>query len=57
MTRKRATDEDELITLTETAKRYGFSPGFPRELAERGRLPALKQGQNWVTTACSVEKS
>jgi len=51
-----AQNKDELITLAEVSDRYGFSRGYLRELAARGRLKARKLGNIWVTTPADVEE-
>ena len=45
----------ELISLTEAAKRSGFSHSLFKQMAQNGRLPARKIGRNWATTMESVE--
>jgi len=45
----------ELISLPEAAKLSGFSHGFLKEMAEKGRLRARKIGRNWATTIACVE--
>ena len=42
--------KDELITLSQAAEISGFSVGYLRILAERGRLKAKKIGVQWFTT-------
>lgn len=51
-----AQNKDELITLAEVSEQYGFSRGYLRELAARGRLTARKLGNMWVTTPADVEE-
>jgi hypothetical protein len=46
---------DELISLTEAAKRYGLSTNYLRDIATSGRLKARKIGNSWVTTPAAVE--
>ena len=46
---------EELISLPEAAKRYGFARAYLRNLAERGRLKAKKMGRDWFTTPADVE--
>ena len=45
----------ELITLAEAAKRYGFVHAYLRNLVLRGRLSAKKLGRDWVTTPADME--
>ena len=47
--------KDQLLTLTQAGKRYGYSSDYLRRLAEKGRLAAQKIGHAWVTTAGDVE--
>lgn len=46
---------DELISLSEAAKRYGLSHVYLRDIAVSGRLKARKIGHYWVTTPADVE--
>jgi hypothetical protein len=46
---------DELISLSEAAKRYGLSMNYLRDIATSGRLKARKIGNYWVTTPRAVE--
>ena len=46
---------DDLITVTQAAKLYGFSRNYIRQLILRGRLKARKLGAQWVTTPADVE--
>ena len=55
MTDQETSDQDELITLTQAAERYGFQPDYLRQLALKGRLKARKLGHFWVTTMADVE--
>jgi excisionase family DNA binding protein len=48
-------EKQELITLAEAARLYGFSHGYLRQLARRGRLRATKIGRDWLTTPADVE--
>ena len=48
-------DKTRLISLSEAAELYGFSPGYLNNLARRGRLKAQKIGGTWVTTPDDVE--
>jgi excisionase family DNA binding protein len=48
-------DKQELISLAEAAKRYGFSHDYLRELARKGRLKAQKIAKTWLTTPADVE--
>jgi excisionase family DNA binding protein len=50
-----AKEKDDLITLSQAAKAYGYSGDYLRRLAEKGRLRAQKLGRNWLTTADHVE--
>jgi hypothetical protein len=45
----------ELISLREASEIYGFSYGYLRQLAGRGRLDAVKVANSWVTTRADVE--
>jgi len=47
--------KDQLLTLTQAGKRYGYSSDYLRRLAEKGRLTAQKIGHTWITTADDVE--
>ncbi|MCP4542446.1 MAG: helix-turn-helix domain-containing protein [Chloroflexi bacterium] len=49
------TDKDRLISLAEAAEMYGFSYGYLRQLAGRGRLKAVKIANGWITTPTDVE--
>jgi hypothetical protein len=49
------TDKDELISLAEAARRYGFNQKYLSELARKGRLEAQKIGNSWVTTPAKIE--
>jgi excisionase family DNA binding protein len=49
------TNADDLLSLTQAAKRYGFSSDYFRRLAEKGRLQARKVGRQWLTTSDAVE--
>jgi len=48
-------ESEELISLAEAAERYGFSHGYLRQLARRGRLKAVKVARDWLTTPADVE--
>lgn len=50
-----AAKKDQLLTLSQAGKRYGYSSDYLRRLAEKGRLTAQKVGHAWVTTANDVE--
>jgi len=56
MSADRPTDKDELISLAEAARRYGFNPRYLSNLAKRGRLKAVKIARNWLTTPGDVEE-
>ena len=56
MSAERPADKDELISLAEAARRYGFTHRHLRELARKGRLRAVKIARNWLTTAADVEE-
>ncbi len=47
--------KDQLLTLSQAGKRYGYSSDYFRRLAEKGRLTAQKVGHQWLTTSDSVE--
>ena len=49
-------DRDELISLSQAAKLYGFSTNYLRELSIRGRMKARKIGSQWLTTPKDVEE-
>jgi len=48
-------DPQELITITEAARRFGLSPQYLRDIARSGRLRARKMGRDWLTTPADVE--
>ena len=50
-----AKNKDDLLTLSQAAKAYGFSGDYLRRLAEKGRLGARKLGRNWLTTSDQME--
>ena len=52
---KSSNDKSRLISLTEAAELYGFSPKYLGNLAKKGRLEAQKIGNSWVTTPENVE--
>lgn len=56
MSADRPSDKDELISLAEAARRYGFSQRYLSNLARRGRLKAIKIARNWLTTPADVEE-
>lgn len=56
MTDQKPPDKDELITLAQSAERYGFTHLYLRELARKGRMKAKKVGSIWLTTPADVEK-
>jgi excisionase family DNA binding protein len=47
--------KDELVTLSQAGKLYGYSSDYLRRLAEKGRLKARKVGHQWLTTSDEVE--
>lgn len=47
--------KNQLLTLAQAGKRYGYSSDYLRRLAEKGRLSAQKLGHAWVTTASDIE--
>ena len=47
--------KDQLLTLSQAGKRYGYSSDYFRRLAEKGRLSAQKVGHQWLTTADDVK--
>jgi excisionase family DNA binding protein len=51
---KKANDQ-ELITISEAARRFGLSPQYLRDIARSGRLKAQKIGRDWLTTPADVE--
>ena len=48
-------DDQELITISEAARRFGLSPQYLRDIARSGRLKARKLGRDWLTTPVDVE--
>jgi len=56
MTDQETRDKDELISLAEAARRYGFSHAYLRDLAASGKIKAVKIARNWLTTPTSVEE-
>ena len=56
MTDQETRDKDELISLAEAARRYGFSHAYLRDLATSGKIKAVKIARNWLTTPTSVEE-
>lgn len=50
-----AKNKDELLSLSQAARAYGFSGDYLRRLAEKGRLGARKFGRNWLTTSEEME--
>jgi len=56
MSADRPADKDELISLAEAAKRYGFNQRYLSNLAKRGRLKAVKIARNWLTTPANMEE-
>ena len=56
MSADRPTGKDELISLAEAARRYGFTHRHLRELARKGRLKAVKIARDWLTTPADVEE-
>lgn len=46
---------EELLTLSQAAKVYGYSSDYLRRLAESGRLKAKKLGHQWLTTSDDIE--
>ena len=55
MSAERPADKEELISLAEAARRYGFSQEYLSLLARKGRLKAVKIARNWLTTPANVE--
>jgi hypothetical protein len=55
MTDQEIPDKDQLISLAEAARRYGFSQEYLSLLARKGRLKAVKIARNWLTTPADVE--
>ena len=55
MTDQETRDKDELISLAEAARRYGFSHAYLRDLAASGKIKAVKIARNWLTTPLDVE--
>lgn len=50
------TGKDELISLAEAARRFGFSQDYLSLLARKGRLKAIKIARDWLTTLANVEE-
>jgi excisionase family DNA binding protein len=48
-------DPQELITISEAARRFGLSPQYLRDIARTGRLKARKMGRDWLTTPADME--
>ncbi|MCA9917706.1 MAG: helix-turn-helix domain-containing protein [Anaerolineales bacterium] len=48
-------DKSRLISLSEAAKQYGFSPDYLRNLAQKGRINAQKIGHIWTITPNDME--
>ena len=48
-------DKTRLISLSEAARRYGFSHAYLRDLAASGKIKAVKIARNWLTTPLDVE--
>ena len=46
----------DLITLKQASANSGFSTGYLRSIAQRGRLKAKKLGNSWLTTMAAVEE-
>jgi hypothetical protein len=51
----RLPDKEQLISLAEAAKIYGFSHNYLRNIARKGRLKARKIAGAWLTTPGDVE--
>jgi hypothetical protein len=47
---------NDLISLSEAARRYGLSMNYLRDIAHSGRLKARKIGHYWVTTPAAIEE-
>lgn len=47
---------EELIKLDEAARISGFSVSYLREIAQRGRLWAIKKNRSWLTTLAAIEE-
>lgn len=47
--------KQELISLSQAAKRYGYTADYLRQIAIKGRLNARKIGNSWVTTPADIE--
>ncbi len=52
----RARELDDLITLSEAAVLIGRSPVSLRSAVARGKLPARRFGNTWVTTRTHVSE-
>lgn len=53
----RASDQDKkrLISLAKASELYGFNQTYLATLARKGRLKAIKPGNEWLTTPADVE--
>jgi hypothetical protein len=56
MSADRPSGKDELISLAEAARRYGFNRRYLSNLARQGRLKAVKIARDWLTTPANVEE-
>ncbi|NKQ35707.1 MAG: helix-turn-helix domain-containing protein [Chloroflexi bacterium] len=48
-------DKDRLISLAKASALYGFNQAYLATLARKGRLKAIKPGNEWLTTPADVE--
>lgn len=47
--------KNDLISLSQAARLYGFTPDYLRQLVLRRRLQGSKLGSQWVTSAHDME--
>jgi hypothetical protein len=48
-------DKTQLISLAKASSLYGFNQAYLATLARKGRLKAIKPGNEWLTTVTDVE--
>ncbi len=47
---------ENLITLKQASEKSGFSTGYLRSIAQRGRLQAKKLDNSWLTSMDAIEE-
>ena len=47
---------DDLMTIQEATKRYGFSGGYFRQLIAQGKIRGRKLGTTWVIDPASIDE-